>query len=278
MSHRPPDRSPGRSPDRPPRDRPDRSHRRGAPTSALVLGGASDIGLATVARLARDGLGHATLATRDPAALEERLASAALPVERVDVVAWDALVAESHREVIRRARSEMGRLDVVICAVGLLGHHAGLDLDPVDADLLLRSNLSGPASAALAAVQELVDQGSGDLVVISSVAGARARRSNFVYGAAKAGIDAFGQGLADAVAGTEVRVHVVRPGFVRSKMTAGLPPAPLSTTPPVVADAIVAALSSDRSQIAWVPRTLGPIMAIMRLLPRPVWRLVSGDR
>ncbi len=253
------------------------------PKTVLVLGGASDIGLASVARLARDGVSHVVLATRDPDALEQRLAAEVVPasplaaVGQIDVVGWDALEPASHRELVTATRTSMGRIDVVICAVGLLGHHAGLPLDPVDADLLVRTNFSGPASAVLAAAHAMVEQGSGDLIVISSVAGARARRSNFVYGSAKAGLDAFSQGLSDALVGSGVRVHVIRPGFVSSKMTTGLPPAPFSTTPEVVADAIAEALTTRR-EIVWVPRILGPIMALMRVLPRPLWRRISGDR
>jgi decaprenylphospho-beta-D-erythro-pentofuranosid-2-ulose 2-reductase len=109
------------------------------------------------------------------------------------------------------------------------------------------------------------------MVVLSSVAGERARRSNYVYGASKAGLDAFFSGMGDALVGTGVRVMVVRPGFVHTKMTEGLDAAPLSTTPEAVAAAIVRGLERG-SQTVWVPPTLRYVMSGLRHLPRPVFR------
>ena len=89
-------------------------------------------------------------------------------------------------------------------------------------------------------------QGHGRILVLSSVAGYRVRRSNFVYGAAKAGLDGFAKGLGEAVRGTGVSVHVVRPGFVRTKMTEGRPAAPFAVGPDRVAEDVVRGLERDR--------------------------------
>ncbi len=110
--------------------------------------------------------------------------------------------------------------------------------------------------------QILRAQGRGTLVVFSSVAGARVRRANYVYGSAKAGLDGFASGLADALHGTGVRLLLVRPGFVVGRMTTGMSPAPLSSTPDQVADATVAALRSGRAEV-WVPRALRPLFAVL---------------
>ena len=112
------------------------------------------------------------------------------------------------------------------------------------------------------------------VVLLSSVAGERARRSNFVYGSSKAGADAFYQGLGDRLAGTGVKVMVVRPGFVTTKMTAGLEPAPLSTTPEAVARAVTHGLERGRDTV-WVPTTLRFVMSGLRHLPRPVFRRLN---
>ena len=109
------------------------------------------------------------------------------------------------------------------------------------------------------------------LVVLSSVAAERPRANNAIYGAAKAGLDALAQGVADQVAGSGVRVLVVRPGFVATRMTAGLKPAPLATTPEAVAEATVRALAG-RAQTIWVPRALRAIFAVLRHLPRALYR------
>ncbi|MET0703149.1 MAG: SDR family NAD(P)-dependent oxidoreductase, partial [Mycobacterium sp.] len=111
----------------------------------------------------------------------------------------------------------------------------------------------------------------GRIVVFSSVAGARVRRANYVYGSAKAGLDGFASGLADALHGTGVHLLIVRPGFVIGRMTAGMDPAPLSSTPAQVAAAAAQALAKGKRQV-WVPQTLGPIVLAMRLAPQFVWR------
>jgi short-subunit dehydrogenase len=109
------------------------------------------------------------------------------------------------------------------------------------------------------------------LVVFSSVAGARVRRANYVYGSAKAGLDGFASGLADALHGTGVRLLIVRPGFVIGRMTAGMEPAPMSSTPDQVAAATVRALARGRRAV-WVPWVLRPVILGMRLTPQAVWR------
>jgi short-subunit dehydrogenase len=114
-------------------------------------------------------------------------------------------------------------------------------------------------------------RGSGTIVILSSIAAVRPRKANYVYGAAKAGLDAFGRGLADALHGSGVRVLLVRPGFVTGRMTAGMSPAPLSTTPAEVGRAVAGALSA-RSDIVWVPPALRLLSAGLRLVPRPLWR------
>jgi decaprenylphospho-beta-D-erythro-pentofuranosid-2-ulose 2-reductase len=126
-------------------------------------------------------------------------------------------------------------------------------------------------SVGIPLAQRLQAQGHGALVLLSSVAGERVRKANFVYGSSKAGVDGFFQGLGDRLAGTGVHVTIVRPGFVRTKMTAGMKDAPLTTTPPVVAKAVADALARDR-EIIWVPAPLRLVMTVLRHLPRPVFR------
>ena len=110
----------------------------------------------------------------------------------------------------------------------------------------MRVTFLGGGSLLLAALRRLRDK-AGTLVVLSSVAAERPRAANAVYGAAKAGLDALAQGLSDSLAGSGVRVLVVRPGFVRTRMTEGLKPAPFATTPEAVADATVTALTGSRA-------------------------------
>ena len=250
----------------------------GTPQTVLVLGGGSDIARAIIIRLAPRGVQRVILATPNPETLRARLQLEPLPVETVSVESWDARDAASHEQFIDTVAAAHGDLDVVICAAGLLGHHSGITTSSSAVDNSIRVNFSGPAAALVAVARRMIEQGHGTIVVLSSVAGERPRRSNFVYGSAKAGLDAFAQGLTDAVIGTGVTVHVIRPGFVRSKMTEGLPEAPFTTDVDVVAAAVVDAVTSGRSSTRWVPAPLRVMFFGLRHLPRPLWRRLAGDR
>lgn len=242
--------------------------------TALVLGGTSDIGRAVVEALAAHGLQQVVLAGRRLPEVEPDLG----PGVECTTVQWDALSIGTHAALFDRATELLGRIDLVICAVGLLGHHAGLSMGPEQVDEMVRTNFAGPAAALAVAADRLVDQGGGTLVVLSSVAGVRPRRSNYVYGATKSGLDAFARGIADAVHGTGVSVLVVRPGFVRSSMTEGLEPAPFATDPATVAAGVVRAVQRGRSGVVWVPPLLGPLFAVLANVPSPLWRRIAGDR
>ena len=136
---------------------------------------------------------------------------------------------------------------------------------------MVHVNYTGAVSVGLAVAAQFRRQGHGKLVVLSSVAGERVRKANFVYGSSKAALDAFAQGLGDSLAGSGASVLVVRPGFVHSRMTQGMKAAPFATTPTAVAKATAAALRSGKRTI-WVPGTLRPVFSIFRHLPGWAWR------
>jgi decaprenylphospho-beta-D-erythro-pentofuranosid-2-ulose 2-reductase len=245
----------------------------GAVQSVLVLGGASDIGMAIAARLAGPRQATVILAGRHPDALDAAAGKVrAEGAGRVETLSFDAEDPASHEATIAAAIRLAGRdLDVIILAFGLLGDQ---EIDEAGGDgavLLAQVNYVGGVSSGLAAARALRAQGHGTLVVLSSVAGERVRRANFIYGSSKAGLDGFAQGLGDALEGSGARVLIVRPGFVQTKMTEGRPPAPLSTTPDAVAAAVAKALANGR-QVIWVPATLRPLFAAFRHLPRALWR------
>src|SRR5205823_3951277 len=120
------------------------------------------------------------------------------------------------------------------------------DERPEQAAAAARTNYVGVVSVGLEVAARLRQQGHGTVVLLSSVAGERVRKANFVYGSTKAGADGFAQGLGDALAPFGARVLIVRPGFVPTKLTAGMKPAPLATTPDAVADAVVKGIASGR--------------------------------
>jgi decaprenylphospho-beta-D-erythro-pentofuranosid-2-ulose 2-reductase len=242
----------------------------------LVLGGTSQIALAIVAELQARAPRRVGLLGRDPAAL----ALAAGELERLGCrEAWtaqlDAHDTARHEQVLAEAFARAGGADVVIVAVGKLGERGTL-LEDIPAALdVLRVNTVGTASLVLHAARLLRARDGGTLIVLSSSAAWRARPSNVAYGASKAGLDALVDGLATTLAPEGVRVVVVRPGFVHTRMTEGLPPAPFATTPQKVARRVVDKLDGSAT-VVWAPAVMRPAMALARALPRSLFRRVGG--
>jgi decaprenylphospho-beta-D-erythro-pentofuranosid-2-ulose 2-reductase len=242
----------------------------GAVQSVLVLGGTSEIGVAIARRLVEGRARKVVLAARDPArvtAADELRGAGA----EVDVVAFDARDTGSHERFAAEVFERHGDIDLVLVAFGVLGEQQRAEREPEHALEVVETNYTGAVSALLPLVERLRRQWHGTVVVLSSVAGERVRKSNFVYGSSKAAIDGFAQGLGDALAGSGVHVLVVRPGFVRTKMTEGLDEPPFTTGPEAVAEAVADGLRR-RAHTVWSPPVLRYVMAVLRHLPRPLFR------
>jgi decaprenylphospho-beta-D-erythro-pentofuranosid-2-ulose 2-reductase len=247
----------------------------GMPQTAVVIGGSSDIASETMRLLASHRLKRVLLAGRNTArlrALADELQALGVEVttEHLDVTEVGTLDRFATESVAR-----LGEIDLVLMAVGDLGVADLDDMDALTVGSMLATNFSGPAAVTLALAKAMCAQGWGRIVILSSVAGVRVRRANFLYGSAKAGLDGFALGLADALHGTAVKVTVVRPGFVHTKMTAGMKPAPLAVDAVTVAEAIVRALETG-APVTWVPAALRPAFAVLRLLPRSLWRRIPS--
>jgi decaprenylphospho-beta-D-erythro-pentofuranosid-2-ulose 2-reductase len=241
----------------------------GAPQSLLLLGGTSDIALAIAHRYARPGL-RIVLAARPSdrrTAAATELKSVGCEVTEVDLEARDH---DSHAATIELAFAG-GDIDIAVIAFGLLGDAERAWQDPDLALELAEVNYAAPVHLGVLLGQRMQAQAHGWIVALSSVAGERVRRSNFVYGSTKAGLDGFFLGLGEALRDHGVRVLVVRPGFVKSKMTSGLDEIPLSVTPNDVAEAITDAIQSKR-ELIWVPGPLRAVMSGLRHVPRPLFR------
>ncbi len=208
----------------------------------------------------------------DEAAAELR----ALGCPAVDTVAFDATNIAPLDAFVEKSFAG-GDIDLVLVATGMLGDQQADEHDPIAAAQVISTNFTGPAATLLAIAARMRAQGHGRLVVLSSVAGERVRRSNFIYGSAKSGLDGFCQGLAASLAGSGVRLTVVRPGFVKTRMTDGMqpPPKPFTASADDVAVAIVRALGRNAGTV-WVPAHLRWIMAVLRHLPTPVFRKLPG--
>jgi decaprenylphospho-beta-D-erythro-pentofuranosid-2-ulose 2-reductase len=242
----------------------------GSVGTLLLVGGTSDIAVATARRYLAERPLRVVLAARETprrAEVADTLRGAGATVEVVDFDADDP----ASPAAMAAAAFAGGDVDVALVAFGQLGD---ADLLRTDADAVARLgrvNYVAPVVVGTELAERFRRQGHGVIVALSSVAGERPRASNFVYGSTKAGLDAFYSGLSDALVGSGVSVLVVRPGFVRSKMTEGLPEAPLATTPEAVADAIVTGIRRGRHTV-WVPGALRWVMSGLRHLPRPVFR------
>lgn len=248
----------------------------GEPQTILLLGGTSEIGQAIVRRLVSPATRAVVLGCRRPADAAAFVAELdGLGVGSVQALRFDARDHAGHVAFVQGLAAQHGDLDVTIMAFGVLGDQATFDANPALAADAANVNYVGGVSAGLAVAERLRDQGHGRLVILSSVAGERVRKANFVYGSTKAGLDGFAQGLADSLHGSGASVLIVRPGFVHSRMTEGMKPAPFATTPEAVAAVTAHGLAKGR-RIVWAPSTLRFVLSVMRHLPAWAWRRVPG--
>lgn len=243
----------------------------GRPHSVLLLGGSSEIGLAITRELLKRGAAHVVLAGRPSAALDRAAADLRDRDVSISALPFDADDVTSHPDVLDQAVTAAGDIDVAVLAFGSLGRQEHDEIDALAAVAVARTNYLGAVSMLTVVANQMRSQGHGKIIVLSSVAGERVRRSNYVYGSSKAGLDGFALGLAEALRGTGASLLVVRPGFVRGRMTAGRKPAPLSTTPEAVAQATIRAVDQG-AELIWVPSSLRLLMSVVRHLPRAALR------
>ncbi|KQB87148.1 decaprenylphospho-beta-D-erythro-pentofuranosid-2-ulose 2-reductase [Corynebacterium lowii] len=244
----------------------------GQAQNILLLGGTSEIGLAIVSEFLSRGPARVTLAAR---ANSPRIDAAVAQLEQagasvVEVLDFDATAFDTHPEVISQAFSA-GDVDVAIVAFGTLGDQEELWQNQAAAVASAQVNYTGPVSVGVLLSEQMKKQGHGTIVALSSVAGVRVRRSNFVYGAAKAGLDGFYTQLGEALRGSGVNVLVVRPGQVRTKMSAGVKEAPLTVSAEHVAKDTVEAVV-NKKDIIFVHPAFQLVTAAFNFIPRQIFR------
>lgn len=236
----------------------------------VIFGGRSEIGVEVAERLAPGAT--VVLAARRADQLDEQVSALRTAgATAVHTVEFDADDVASHGPLVQRLVAEHGPIGTAVVAFGILGDQARAEADADHAVAVVHTDYVAQISLLTHLAATMRAAGRGALVVFSSIAGVRARRANYVYGSAKAGLDAFASGLADALHGSGVRLLIVRPGFVIGRMTQGMDPAPLSSTPAQVADATVRALRRGRRTV-WVPAPLAVLAFAFRMTPQFVWR------
>ncbi|MEV6657994.1 SDR family NAD(P)-dependent oxidoreductase [Nocardia fluminea] len=236
----------------------------------LVLGGRSEIGLEVARRLAPGRV--VILAARRAATLSAEIEQVrAAGATAVHTVEFDADETATHAPQLDKLAAEHGGIATAVLAFGVLGDQDRAEHDPAHAVAVVHTDFVAQVSVLTTLATMMRAQGYGQIVVFSSIAGVRVRRANYVYGSAKAGLDGFASGLGDALHGTGVQLLLVRPGFVIGRMTTGMDPAPMASTPDQVADAVVRSLGKGATRVA-VPGRLALAFFVMRLLPQSVWR------
>jgi short-subunit dehydrogenase len=238
--------------------------------TVVIFGGRSEIGTELAQRLAPGAA--VVLAARGADRLAEQAAAVKeAGAAEVAVREFDADDLGAHAGLVESIVTDHGPIDVAVLAFGILGDQARAEADPAHAVAILHTDFVAQAGLLTVLASTMRAAGKGTMVVFSSVAGVRVRRANYVYGSAKAGLDGFASGLSDSLHGSGVRLLIVRPGFVIGRMTQGMKPAPMSSTPAQVADRTAWALAKG-GRTVWIPWTLRPVFFGMRLLPQWIWR------
>ncbi|MFT4227138.1 SDR family NAD(P)-dependent oxidoreductase [Micropruina sp.] len=230
-----------------------------------IFGGRSEIGLEIANRLAAGNL--VVLASR-PGGERPEVPGA----ERVLHVDFDADDVASHAAVVERIEAEVGTIDIAVLTFGVLGNQKLAEADAAEVVRIVHTDFTAQASLLTVLADRMRARASGTLVAFSSVAGQRVRRPNYVYGSAKAGLDGFASGMADALHGSGVDLVIARPGFVIGRMTEGMSPAPFSSTPDQVAEAVVKRIREGGPVEVWIPWQLRVLCFVARFVPRAIWR------
>jgi short-subunit dehydrogenase len=189
----------------------------------------------------------------------------------VETAVLDVTDRRRGAEVMEAAWSAFGGLDVALLAHGVLPDQARCQSSADDAVAALDVNFASTVALLTPLANRFEATRAGCLAVIGSVAGDRGRQSNYVYGAGKGGVDRFLEGLRNRLFRSGVAVVTLKPGFVDTPMTAGVPHGPLFASARRAGRAIHRAIERRRD-VAYIPWFWRPIMAVVRALPEAVFK------
>jgi NAD(P)-dependent dehydrogenase (short-subunit alcohol dehydrogenase family) len=196
------------------------------------------------------------------------------PVASVGTALCDLLQPASFGPALSAAENKLGGLDAVVVTAGLFAPQAKLESDPAFTEKLLTANFTNTILFCEEARKRLLARGGGTLCVFSSVAGERGRKPVGLYGASKAGLSRYLEALDHKHRADGLRTITVKPGFVKTDMTRGLPTPPFAGEPDGVARSVVKAIDRG-TPVVYALGIWSLIMMVIRLLPRFVMRKIN---
>lgn len=248
-----------------------------APKRILVLGATSGIAESTIRIWASRGE-HLFLVGRNRDRLDAVAADAhTRGAGYVDTAVADLDDTERHPELLAHAIDSLGGLDVAYLALGVLGEQGRAEQNFAEAGQIFHTNFVAAASLLTWLANYCAQQHSGTLAVLSSVAGDRGRKSNYIYGSSKAGLTAFVDGLRNRVDREGVHVITIKPGPVKTSMTAGMKGQSKFADPNKVAATIVKAIDKGAKgpDVLYVPGIWRVIMTVIRAIPESLFKKLN---
>ena len=246
-----------------------------SPQSVALVGATSEIGQSILRALPLENLDTCLVAARHPKDAALSLKQILPSRTKLYEIEFQASDTRSHQKVVDRLFAE-GDLDIAVIAIGVLGNDPALD-ESTNALDVMNVNYVASGYLMLLIAERMKLQGHGQIMVISSFAQTRPRVDNFVYGSSKAGLDFMARGLNDTLIGTGVSIHILRPGFVRTRMTRLMPEAPFTVNPDVVGKLAVKLLQSGDT-VGYAPPILKVIAPVFKLLPQNIFRKLSNRK
>jgi len=246
-----------------------------SPQSVALIGATSEIGQSILKYLPHGNLETCFLVAREPGRAAQPIKEMLPSQIKLIEIKFQADDSDSHRKIVEELFAH-GDLDIAIIATGVLGTDPDLD-EAANALNVMKVNYVASANFMLLIAEKMKMQGHGQIEVISSFAQTRPRVDNFVYGSSKAGLDFMARGLNDKLDGTGVSIHILRPGFVRTRMTKSMPEAPFTVNRDVVGKLAVKLLQSGEP-IGYAPSILKWVALVFTLLPKKIFRRISNRK
>jgi decaprenylphospho-beta-D-erythro-pentofuranosid-2-ulose 2-reductase len=247
------------------------------PQTVVVLGGSSEIARAITKKLCMIRTHTVILAGRDQTLLDQAAVEAEeYGATKTGSVIFDAEDPAVAAQVVGDAFDMVGdRVDLVVVAVGATGSQFEDENSAEGSARMITVNVTWPVAALAEVRRRLVAQGSGTILVISSAAAIRVRRVSYLYSGAKAGLDRICVCLAESLEGTGVRLQLLRPAAVRTRMSLNLARTPFTTGVNEVADNAVRGLAGN-DLVIWSPPILRYVMILVRIMPPALWRRLAN--